>query len=110
LIKSITKISKQTILFAIEQKKWELAERLNFLSGGLITDHEFKMFKLNSDPKVPKDVKIKESILINGIVDIDKLISTDDYDLYHELIQYPASIYEKAFLLFQENKLDELLE
>ena len=109
LIKSYTQVTRETILFALEQNDYKLADRLNKLSGGLISEYEIKMHKVNKDDKMSDKDKLRESVIYDGIVDIDKLIALDDYDLYQETIKLPVSEKECALKLFKDKKYKELL-
>lgn len=109
LIKSITPVTRETVVYALNNNNYELAEKLNELSGGLVSSHEFKMYKVSKDVKMSKKDKLKESVIIDGLVDIDKLIALDDYKLYKEVIEQPASKEEAALQLAEKQKYRELL-
>lgn len=109
LIKSITPVTRETVVYALNNNNYELAEKLNELSGGLVSSHEFKMYKVSKDVKMSKKDKLKESVIIDGLVDIDKLIALDDYKLYKEVIEQPASKEEAALQLAEKKKYRELL-
>lgn len=108
LIKTIIKTSRQSVLNALSHNHYELAERLNALSGNSVSEHEFKMDKINKNQELSSDDKLIESVLFNGIVDIDKLIALDNYKLYKRIIELPTSKVEMAINLAKENKLKEL--
>ena len=109
LIKSITPVTRETVVYALNHNNYELAEKLNELSGGLVSSHEFKMHKVSKDVKMSKKDKLKESVIIDGLVDIDKLIALDDYKLYKEVIEQPASKEAAALQLAEKQKYRELL-
>lgn len=102
-------ITRQTIIYALSHNNYELAEKLNSLSGGLVSSHEFKMDKVKKDTKMSKKEKLKHSVIIDGLVDIDKLIALDDYALYKEVIEEPVSKEEHAIQLAEKEKYRELL-
>lgn len=108
LIKTITKINRQAVLNALSHNNYELAERLNILSDNAVSEHEFKMDKINKNQELSIDDKLIESVVFNGVVDIDKLISLDNYKLYKKVIKLPTSKVEMAINLVKENKLKEL--
>jgi transcriptional regulator with XRE-family HTH domain/NACalpha-BTF3-like transcription factor len=109
LVKSITPVTRETVIYALNHNNYELAEKLNELSGGLVSSHEFKMDKVSKDTKISKKDKLKESVIIDGLVDIDKLIALDDYKLYKEVIDQPASKEEAVLQLAEKQKYRELL-
>ena len=109
LVKSITPVTRETVIYALNHNNYEIAEKLNELSGGLVSSHEFKMDKVSKDIKMSKKDKLKESVIIDGLVDIDKLIALDDYKLYKEVIEQPASKEEAALQLAEKQKYRELL-
>lgn len=108
IIKSFTPVTRETVLYALDNNEYELAERLNKLSGGQVSEHEIKMDKVNKDRNMTNKDKLRESVTFEGIVDIDKLIALDDYDLYEETIKLPVSEKEYALKLTNEKKYREL--
>lgn len=57
-----------------------------------------------------KKVKSIESVLNNGLIDIDKLIALDDYDVYLEGIQYPATYFERLQKYIEQEDYKKLFE
>lgn len=108
-IRGYTRITRQTVLNALENNDYKLAEKLNELSGGLVSSHEIKMDKIGKNKKMTNRNKLKESVIFDGIVDIDKLIALDDYDLYQETIKLPASEHEYALQLLESKEHKKLL-
>jgi transcriptional regulator with XRE-family HTH domain len=90
-----TNVTKETVLYALENNDYDLAERLNKLSDFKVSEYELKMDKIYKDKTLSQKDKNRASVIHNGLVHIDELIKTDDYDLYLELIEYPASELEK---------------
>lgn len=107
---SITTLNRQTVLNALLNNDYELAERLNKQAGNIVSDHELKMDKVSKDSNLTKDEKLIESVMFGNYVDIDKLIALDDYRLYKKVIVRPASRREYALNLAREKKIKELFE
>lgn len=107
---SITKVNRQTVLNALNNNDYALAERLNKQAGNIVSEHELKMDKVTKDGNLTKDEKLIESVIIGDYVDIDKLIALDDYRLYKKVIVRPASRIEYALNLAREKKYKELFE
>ena len=91
-----TNVTKETVLYALENNDYDLAERLNKMSGFKVSEYELKMDKINKDKTISKKDKMRASVIHDGIVHIEELIKTDDFDLYKELIEYPASKLERV--------------
>jgi len=91
-----TNVTKETVLYALENNDYDLAERLNKMSGFKVSEYELKMDKINKDKTISKKDKMSASVIHDGIVHIEELIKTDDFDLYKELIEYPASKLERV--------------
>lgn len=107
-VKVLTKLTRQTVINAINNDDYELAKRLNTQAGNVVTEHEFKMDQITKNDSLSKDEKAIESVVYSGIVDIDKLIALDNYKLYEKVIKLPASKVEMAINLVKDNKLKEL--
>jgi transcriptional regulator with XRE-family HTH domain len=105
-----TEVTKETVLYAMEHNDYKLADRLNQLSGYKVSDHEIKMDKINKDNSISKKDKLKSSVIYNGLVHIKELIALDDYDLYKELIEYPASEHERLISIAEKEDYKLLFE
>jgi len=105
-----TDITKETVLAALENNDYELVERLNKLSNFKVSDYELKMDKVNKDKTMTKKDKLIEYCLHNGIVHIDDLIALDDYDVYLEGIQHPASELERVQNLVKNKEYKKVFE
>lgn len=108
LVKTITKLNRQTVLNALKNNDYELANRLNLLADNAVSEHEIKMDKVSKNTKLSAEEKLTESVIIDGIIDIDKLILLDDYKLYKKLIKLPASKKEIALQLLKEENMKGL--
>ena len=108
LIKTITKLNRQTVLNALKNNDYALANRLNLLADNAVSEHEIKMDKVSKNAKLSTEEKLTESVIIDGILDIDKLIALDNYKLYKKLIKLPASKKEIALHLLKEQDMKGL--
>lgn len=110
LIKTTTTITRKTINNLLEFNDYDNALKLNIYCDSPLSDHEFKMDRINKDNSIDNYNKIKESVIIDKIVDIQKLIEKDNYKLYKETIKLPTSKIEYAQQLLNKNLIKELYE
>jgi transcriptional regulator with XRE-family HTH domain len=103
-------ISRESVLNALENNDYKLADRLNKMSGYKVSDYEIKMDKVNKDKTIAKKDKLRQSVVHDGLVHIEELIKLDDYDLYLELIEYPASELERLQQMIDERKYKLLFD
>ncbi len=108
---SYTKITKKAVMNAINTEQFDLAERLNILSSKrYFSDYDMKMFKVNADKTMSAKDKIRNSVIVDDLIDIDKLIATGDYDMYEEMIELPATPYELGLYLIKNKEYEKLFK
>lgn len=103
-----TNVSKQTVLNALENRDFELAKRLNALSDEPLSDHYIRDYIVDKDDRMSEREKNIAKVFIDGLLDIKRLVSYDDYDLYKEYIEYPVSEHELMTSLLKEKNYKEL--
>jgi transcriptional regulator with XRE-family HTH domain len=103
-------VTKETVMAAMGHDDEALVARLNELSGFKVSAHELKMDKVNKSESMSRKEKLLESVLHDGIVHINELIALDDYALYLEGIEYPASTLEKCQALLKRQDYKTLFQ
>lgn len=122
----ITTVLEETIKFLFNEEKHRLAKlsneinkvafkyvnKLGFhISKVYIADeNELRMAKINKNKSISKKDKLKQSVIFNGLVNIDKLIALDNYNFYKEMIKMPATIKELEIDLIKNKNYKELLK
>ena len=101
-------VSKQSVMNAIEIKDFSLAKKLNLLTNDKVPAYDLKMYEVNSNDKLSEKDKLRESVYVGELIDIDKLIQTKDFDLYEELIKEPATPYELAMKYLKTKEFKKL--
>jgi transcriptional regulator with XRE-family HTH domain len=109
-VRMLTDVNKETVLAALANNDYELANRLNKMSNYKVSEYELKMDKVNKDKTMTKKEKLIESVLHNGIVHIDDLIALDNYELYLKGIKYPASELERLQMYVEQKEYKKLFQ
>jgi hypothetical protein len=67
--------------------------------------------KIQNNPKLSNEEKIRKLVLIDGILNIDQLIALDNFDIYIDMInQYPTTEVELCQQMVKNEEYDKLLE
>lgn len=117
---AIVPISESAIKLLISQNRLEDAlkcgetnEKLNsiFKTNFYVpSEYEIRIQKVNTDPKKSDRDKLKESVIHEGLINIEQLVAMDDYDLYQEMIKFPASNIERIKAYCNDKNYKYLLE
>lgn len=114
-------ILEETIRLALDRFDYELVTRLNQINTAIqplsydfelfiASEYLIRMVKTNNNPKLSKKEKLTQSVIKEGLVDIDGLLELNSYELYEELIEKPCSYLEVLYNLIKKNQLKELFE
>lgn len=109
-LKVLTPITEEMVKEAIKNSDYENAIELNQISRNKVSENEFYLDQISKDGSLSEKEKKKKSVVLNGYVEINSLIALDDYEIYEELIKYPASEYELANDYITKNQLKELFQ
>jgi len=111
----IISIDIKTIEECVKNKKISIARRLNginkLVNQPTFNEHIIDVEELKNTKGVKEiDVK-KASVIIDGLIDIDSLISLDDFGIYKELISnFPASKAEELYFAIQEKNYKKVFD
>ena len=109
-------ISKDIIHTALDKRLFDVAELMNEINTNtnakayIAEPFEFDSRKISDDDTISELDKTKKLISYGGIIKIDDLIAMDDYKIYKELIELPASEIEMAFDFINNEQFKELME
>lgn len=85
----------ETVLFAIKNEDYDIANSLNKLTKDKISNDVFEHAKIKNDKKLSDKEKSIKLCIHEGILNIDELLSTKDYGLIKDnLYKYPINYIE----------------
>lgn len=87
--------------------KYEIAEMMN---GDRISSHEVKMIKLRSTNTDKKALR-ESDVIVNGVLDIDRVLIYDDFDFYIEMLNKPITDRELKYAkLYKEYSFEKCIQ
>ncbi len=115
-------ILDETIITAIEKCDFENVERFNQINKDIkerynrftpyiVSDYEMKMAKLRADKSVSREKLLEESVIHDGIVNLDELLKVGDIKIAKKVLkEYPIHFLEKPISLFMEKDYKSLFK
>jgi len=116
IVATFVTVEKETFDAAIDKKYFEILNGLNEINQlcpkkgtYVLTAKEIEIAIIEKSEGLSKKEKNKKLVMAGGLLDVDKLISLNDYALYEEMIDLPAYLEEILLGLIQNGKFKELL-
>ena len=104
-------ILKETVLTAIECEDYDTANYLNKFTKEKVDEDIFEQAKISKNKKLSEKEKQLLHCIHNGIVNLDELITLNEYDLYEKTLKkYPANEYEVIFKAINDKDYKKIFE
>ncbi len=116
------RILDETIITAIEKSDFENVERFNKINKDIkerynrftpyiVSDYEMKMAKLRADKSVSREKLFEESVIHDGIVNLDELLKVGDIKIAKKVLkEYPMHLLEEPLSLFVSKDYQSLIK
>ncbi|MGS0973722.1 MAG: helix-turn-helix domain-containing protein [Candidatus Izemoplasmataceae bacterium] len=107
---SVMKVALKNNMISEVKKMNQINQNTVGRNAYIMDEFEFYKDELDKNNNLSEKQKKLKEITYNDIVVIDELIQLDDPKLYKEYIELPASIYEKGFMLIENENFRDLLK
>lgn len=105
------RILEETVLAAIENEDYELANQLNIYASKKVEEDIFNQAKIKRNKTLSEKEKITQSCVHYGILNIDEILATKNIDLVKQALNdYPIHLMELLYRWFDKKEWRKLFE